>query len=112
MKGKTNSLGFWLMALLASAMLMACASNAPKHQSQDLALIRASERGQTKEMFRLIKAGANVNAQDAEGWTPYLAASTMGQFEAMRMLRAFGAKTIAPEPTAPENPAHRYLVRQ
>jgi ankyrin repeat protein len=106
MKGKNISLGF---SLLASMFLLACSASAPHAPSRDIALIRAAERGQTKEMFKLIKAGADINAQDAEGWTPYLAASSMGQLEAMRMLRAFGAKTAAPE-LGVENSAHRYLV--
>lgn len=87
-----------VLALAASLFLMACASSqGGGTRSRDVQLIRAAERGQTKEMFRLIKAGADINAQDAEGWTPYLAASSMGHFEAMRMLRAFGARTDAPE---------------
>jgi ankyrin repeat protein len=108
MKGKNISLGF---SLLASVFLMACAGNGPQKPTRDIALIRAAERGQTKEMFRLIKAGADINAQDAEGWTPYLAASSMGQLDAMRMLRSFGAKTEAPE-MGVENSSHRYLVSQ
>jgi ankyrin repeat protein len=107
MQGKNPSLGF---SLLAAVMLMACASNAPRTASRDIALIRAAEKGQTKEMFRLIKAGADINAQDAEGWTPYLAASSMGQLEAMRMLRAFGAKTAAPEMNL-DNTAYRQMLR-
>ena len=59
----------------------------------------------------LLDAGADINAQDDQGWTPYLAASTMGQLEAMRMLRAFGAKTAAPE-MGLEDSSHRFLVRQ
>lgn len=90
------------LAVLFSLLLMACASSSTGGGStRDLQLIRAAERGQTKEMFRLIQAGADINAQDAEGWTPYLAASSMGHFEAMRMLRAFGASTDAPEMEAP-----------
>jgi ankyrin repeat protein len=108
MKGKNVSLGF---SFLASVLLLACAPSAPHAPSRDIALIRAAERGQTKEMFKLIKAGADINAQDAEGWTPYLAASSMGQFEAMRMLRALGAKTAAPE-LGEDNGYHRYLVSQ
>src|SRR3954470_12855959 len=108
MKGKNLSLGF---SLLASVLLMACAGNGPQKPTRDLALIRAAEKGQTKEMFRLIKAGADINAQDKEGWTPYLAASSMGQLEAMRMLRAFGAKTAAPD-MGVDNMPYRYLVSQ
>lgn len=98
------------LSLLASLLLFACASAPQQKRNQDLQLIRASERGQTKEMFRLIQAGADINAQDAEGWTPYLAASSMGHFEAMRMLRAFGARTDAPEPDLSASTA-RYIVR-
>lgn len=89
---RTLSLG---LPLVVAFLLVGCA--ATSGANQDLQLIRAAERGQTREMFRLIKAGADINAHDADGWTPYLAASSMGHFEAMRMLRAFGAKTEAPE---------------
>ena len=76
--------------------------------NRDLALIRAAERGQTDQIYRLLEAGANVNAKDKDGWTPYLAASTMGHLEAMRVLRAFGAKTEAI--VEEENVTHRYLM--
>lgn len=59
----------------------------------DMRLIRAAEAGQTVEVKRLIRAGADINAMDHEGWTPYLAASTNGQFESMRLLKALGART-------------------
>jgi ankyrin repeat protein len=95
-------------AVLFSLLAMACSSSSARVASRDLQLIRASERGHTKEMFRLIQAGADINAQDEEGWTPYLAASSMGHFEAMRMLRAFGARTEAPE-MEPEPTAQRYI---
>ena len=94
------------LAVLFSLFTLACATTSAGSSSRDLQLIRASERGHTKEMFRLIQAGADINAQDAEGWTPYLAASSMGHFEAMRMLRAFGARTEAPE-MEPEPLTHR-----
>ena len=98
------------LSLVVSFLLMACAGT--QGSSRDLQLIRAAERGQTKEMFRLIKAGADINAIDPEGWTPYLAASSMGHFEAMRMLRAFGARTEAPDPELEaENASFRYLSK-
>ncbi|MDB5106819.1 MAG: ankyrin repeat-containing protein [Fibrobacteres bacterium] len=103
MKGKILTLGCSLLAL----SLIACAPCLSK-SGRDLALIRASEKGQTREVYRLIKAGADVNARDPEGWTPYLAASSMGHLDAMKLLRANGAKTIAPE-MEPENVA-RYLA--
>lgn len=82
------------LALLAQGLL-ACSSAQPKNKN--LSLIRAAERGETQTMYALIREGADINAMDAEGWTPYLAASSNGRLEAMRMLRAFGARTEAPE---------------
>lgn len=105
----TRHLSFGL-SLLACLLIVGCAASPARQRNQDIQLIRAAERGQTKEMFRLIQAGADINAQDAEGWTPYLAASSMGHFEAMRMLRAFGARTEAPDPDLSAATA-RYLAR-
>lgn len=93
------------ICLLASA-LTGCSAAKP-HGDPDLALIKAAERGQTDQIYRLLQAGANVNAKDKDGWTPYLAASSMGQLEAMRVLRAFGARTEAVVEV--ENAAHQYL---
>ena len=108
MKGKLLTLGYSMLAL----SFIACA---PTKTNRDMALIRAAEKGQTKAVYQLIKDGADVNAHDPEGWTPYLAASSMGHLDAMRVLRAFGAKTAAPElqpgnVSEPENIA-RYLAR-
>jgi ankyrin repeat protein len=83
-----------LACCLSAWSLSACSSVRPS-PNPDLALIKAAERGQTEQIYRLLEAGANVNARDKDGWTPYLAASSMGQLEAMRVLRAFGAKTEA-----------------
>jgi ankyrin repeat protein len=110
MKGKILILGYSVLAL----SLIACAPTRTK-SNRDIALIRAAEKGQTKEVYQLIQDGADVNAHDPEGWTPYLAASSMGHLDAMRVLRAFGAKTSAPELQPgnlqePENIA-RYLAR-
>jgi ankyrin repeat protein len=105
MVAKKVSLG---LSLVVSLLMMACASSGGPSKTRDLQLIRAAERGQTKEMFKLIQAGADINAQDQEGWTPYLAASSMGHFEAMRMLRAFGARTEAPE--MDPNSTARYVI--
>lgn len=92
MNHKPSSIG----AIILSASLFAgCAAS--RGGNPDMQLIRAAEKGHTKEMYRLIKAGADINAIDPDGWTPYLAASSMGHFEAMRMLKAFGARTEAPE---------------
>lgn len=107
MKSKIARLAFSLWAV----SLIACAPTRQASFDRDMALIQASDKGQTKEVRRLIKAGADVNAQNAEGWTPYLAASTMGHLDAMKILRASGAKTIAPELDPEENVARRYLTK-
>ncbi len=96
-----------LACCLSAISLCACSSARPS-ANPDMALIRAAERGQTDQIYRLLEAGANVNARDKEGWTPYLAASSMGHLEAMRVLRAFGAKTEAI--VEEENVAHRMLT--
>ncbi len=95
-----------LVLCLTASALTACSAS-KQHGDPDLALIKASERGQTDQIYRLLQAGANVNAKDKDGWTPYLAASSMGQLEAMRVLRAFGAKTEAEVET--ENIARQYF---
>jgi ankyrin repeat protein len=102
-----NFKAFGLACCLAAWGLTACSSVRPMG-NPDMALIRAAERGQTDQIYRLLEAGANVNARDKEGWTPYLAASSMGHLEAMRVLRAFGAKTEAI--VEEENVAHRMLT--
>ncbi len=107
MKGKIASLGYYLLAISFAFSLCACSSTRAGG-SRDMALIRAAEKGQTQEVYRLIEAGADVNARDPEGWTPYLAASSMGHLEAMRVLRAFGARTEAI--VEEENVAHRSLT--
>lgn len=104
-KGNIVSLGL----LLLSLSMMACSSTTRSMSSRNFQLIRAAEKGQTKEVYRLIEAGADVNGRDAEGWTPYMAASSMGQLDAMRVLVAFGAKTVPPD-LSDENVSHKFLA--
>jgi hypothetical protein len=107
-RGKSmNVKAIGLAGCLAAFSLCACSSVRPVG-NPDMALIRAAERGQTDQIYRLLEAGADVNARDKEGWTPYLAASSMGHLEAMRVLRAFGAKTEAIVEV--ENVAHRMFT--
>ena len=110
MKGRILTLGYSVLAL----SLIACAPTRTQ-ANRDMALIRAAEKGQTKQVYQLIQDGADVNAHDPEGWTPYLAASSMGHLDAMKVLVAFGAKTAAPElePGNLQDPASvaRYLAR-
>jgi ankyrin repeat protein len=71
---------------------MACSQSADKNRlSQDL--IEASRRGDAAMVDRLIRAGADVNAVDAEGWTPYLAAAVEGNWQVMKLLQKKGCKT-------------------
>lgn len=102
-KGNLIALGCALLAVCLSAC-----SSAPRsaQEARNVQLIRAAEKGSIKDVYRLIEAGADVNGRDKEGWTPYLAASSMGQLDAMRVLRAFGAKTIPPD-LLEENIAHQ-----
>jgi len=104
LKDKIVSIGLFLLSL----SLMACAPTRSM-PNRNLQLIRAAEKGQTREVYRLIEAGADVNGRDAEGWTPYMAASSMGQLDAMRVLVAFGAKTVPPD-LSDENVSHKFLA--
>ena len=69
----------------------------PNQHDLDMRLIRAAESGRVEEMKVLLRRGADINATDAEGWTPYLAASTMGRLDAIRILKALGAKILVDE---------------
>ena len=84
-----------IFLLLATfSLLAACSAN---HQaSNNELLIRAAENGKVRDMVELIKAGADINAENGEGWTPYLAASSTGQIGAMSLLRGLGARTDVP----------------
>jgi hypothetical protein len=86
-----------IKAILGIAMCLAFVNCAGSHHAgqrdMDIRLIRAAETGKTAELKQLIRQGADINAMDAEGWTPYLAASTTGNFEAMKVLKSLGAKT-------------------
>lgn len=80
-------------SILAIGILLAACSSAPNQGRINLELIEASRRGDADRVARLIRAGADVNAVDAEGWTPYLAASTEGNWKIMKMLKDKGCKT-------------------
>ncbi len=77
-------LSFFALGLLLSA----CATT---HVTKEFDLIRAAEKGETTRVITLVKAGANVNARDGEGWTPYLAAASNGHMETMHFLESVGA---------------------
>ena len=60
---------------------------------KNLALIQASRKGDKDRVLFLIKDGADINAQDPDSWTPYLAASAEGKWEIMHILQGLGCKT-------------------
>lgn len=88
---------FFIGGVTLALMMTAMGCSTTMAPSKNLRLIRAAEKGETREMVFLIRDGADINAMDEEGWTPYLAASTNGHLDAMKLLRAFGARTEAPE---------------
>ncbi len=87
----------WILGLglVLSLMAIGCSGThaMPGQRDMDIRLIRAAEAGRVEEMKVLLRRGADINAKDAEGWTPYLAAASMGRMDAMRILKALGAKT-------------------
>lgn len=70
--------------------LIGCAAGRG-HIDQDL--IQASRTGDLGRVKVLIRQGADLNAVDQEGWTPYLAASAEGNWKVMKLLQDMGAKT-------------------
>lgn len=70
--------------------LVGCAAN---RGQIDQDLIRASRSGDMNRVVTLIRQGADLNAIDQEGWTPYLAASAEGNWQVMKLLQEMGAKT-------------------
>ncbi|HKP94529.1 MAG TPA: ankyrin repeat domain-containing protein [Fibrobacteria bacterium] len=79
------------MALIGLT-LGGCAS-APNQGRKNFELIRASRQGDVGRVSSLITDGADINAVDEEGWTPYLAASAEGNWKVMKLLQEKGCKT-------------------
>jgi ankyrin repeat protein len=80
------------MAFALALFCTGCASGPDRSRlGQDL--IIASRRGDVKRVGRLLRAGADINAVDLEGWTPYLAASVEGNWQVMKLLQENGCKT-------------------
>jgi ankyrin repeat protein len=87
---KTFTWGLVSLGILTSA-LAGCSSNQRvRWHSQEL--IQASRKGDAQKVEKLIQAGADINATDSAGWTPYLAASTEGNWDVMRILENHGCK--------------------
>lgn len=78
---------------LAAILGLAFAGCSSNRGAINLALIEASRLGDASQVSKLLTAGADINATDAEGWTPYLAASAEGNWKVMKLLQAKGCKT-------------------
>lgn len=76
--------------LVLAGFLVGCAANGGQ---KNLDLIQASRVGDVQRVKTLIDEGADLNAVDQEGWTPYLAASASGNWTVMKLLQEMGAKT-------------------
>lgn len=92
------STGKVLLPIMISGFLLGVASTGCSAAGQgqgrkNLALIQASRQGDLFQVSSLIRKGADINAVDAEGWTPYLAASAEGNWKVMKFLQAMGCKT-------------------
>ncbi|MDB5048925.1 MAG: hypothetical protein JWO30_1996 [Fibrobacteres bacterium] len=74
-------------------LLVGCASAPTNQGRKNFELIKASRVGDVNRVSSLITAGADINAVDEEGWTPYLAASAEGNWKVMKLLQAKGCKT-------------------
>ncbi len=79
--------------LFASLLSLSACAGAPVQGRKNLELIQASRKGNVERVQSLIGSGADINAVDEEGWTPYLAASVEGNFKVMKLLVDRGAKT-------------------
>jgi ankyrin repeat protein len=79
-----------LATLAIASLLIGCAAGRP---DMNLDLIQASRHGDVAMVKALIDRGADPNATDPEGWTPYLAASAEGNWVVMKVLQDMGART-------------------
>ncbi len=76
--------------------LCACANRPSLEQSNSQRLIEAAASGDIMVVQELVRQGTDVNVNDIEGWTPYMAASTNGRLDVMDYLTRNGAhKTVS-----------------
>ncbi len=84
---------FLIVALSSAFFLAACATSSMPSPRKNQALIQASRKGDVGRVAYLVESGADMNAVDENGWTPYLAASVEGNWAVMKFLQNKGAKT-------------------
>lgn len=77
--------------MVAAVVLAGCAVS--DQGRKNFELIQASRVGDLNRVSSLLTDGADINAVDEEGWTPYLAASVEGNWKVMKLLQAKGCKT-------------------
>ncbi|MEE3170559.1 MAG: ankyrin repeat domain-containing protein [Pseudomonadota bacterium] len=87
-----------LLLILVFPLLSGCASKDPTVTlspealaEADALLVSAAARGEKRRVELLLSAGANVNATDAEGYTPVMRAAQNGHLSVVRTLLAAGA---------------------
>ncbi len=85
------SLQHHFRAALGAALLFCAAAIAQASPEQNAALMAATHANQIEVARRLIAAGADVNAKDAIGDSPFLYAGAEGRNEILGMTLAAGA---------------------
>ena len=93
MKTKLLILGC-IVCLVALMILDSCATT-PETRRERMALFQSVESGDYAEVKRLVEAGANVNAQDRDGYTALMQASGRGHTEIAKLLIEAGADVNA-----------------
>ena len=81
--------------------LVAAGASVPADQDGESALAVAAHEGHTRAVEALLGAGADVDARDANGITPLMAAASSNRAGAIRALLSKGARTsMRPTPMA------------
>jgi len=80
----------WTGAMLAALLLAGCARR-PEPAAMNEQLIGAAERGDTAAVLRLLEQGGDVDARDARGRTPVMAATHGNHVGTVRALIQAGA---------------------
>ena len=79
---------------LACTLLLSLASCTQDLNSQ---FMEAVENGETESIQALLKAGADVDLQNEEGWSAIIAMAMLGQTRTVQLLLDAGAEVNATE---------------